>query len=69
MEEEAEEERLRPYSQQWPMRTSLSCCLGLIDHGQHESTNRILVLVRHERAHGIMRIFSDGRQPVQLWRD
>ncbi len=31
---------LRPYSQQRPMRTNLSCCLGLIDNGQHKSTNR-----------------------------
>ncbi len=47
---------LRPYSQQRPIRTNLSCCLGLIDNGQHRSTNRLLVLVPHERPHGVMRI-------------
>ncbi len=26
---------LRSYSQQRPKRTNLSCCLGLIDNGQH----------------------------------
>ena len=31
---------LRPYSQQRPVRTNPSCCLGLVDHGQHKSTNR-----------------------------
>ncbi len=36
------------------MRTNLSCCLGLIDNGQHKSTNRLLVPVPHERSHGIM---------------
>ncbi len=30
---------LRPYSQQRPTRTNLSCCLGLIDNGQYKSTN------------------------------
>ncbi len=29
---------LPPYSQQRPMRTDLSGCLGLIDHGQYKST-------------------------------
>ena len=41
------------------MRANLSGCLGslgLIDNGQHKSTNRILVLVPHDRPHGIMRI-------------
>ncbi len=52
---------LRPYSQQRPMRTNLSCCLGLIDNGQYKSTNRLLVLVPHERPHGIMRM--DGHMP------
>ncbi len=47
---------LRPYSQQRPMSTNLSCCLGLIDNGQYKSTNRLLVVVPHERPHGIMRI-------------
>ncbi len=41
------------------MRTNLSCCLGLIDNGQHKSTNRLLVLVPHERSHGIMRILEN----------
>ncbi len=50
---------LRPYSPQRPMRTNLSCCLGLIDNGQHKSTNRLLVLVPHERFHGIMRILEN----------
>ncbi len=35
---------LCPYSQQRPMRTDLSCCLGLIDNGQYRSTNRLLIL-------------------------
>ncbi len=46
---------LRPYSQQRPMRTNLSCCLGslgLIDNGQYKSTNRLLVVVPHDRPHG-----------------
>ncbi len=51
---------LRPYSQQRPMRTNLSCCLGLTDNGQYKSTNRLLVLVPHERPHGIMRILVSG---------
>ncbi len=38
------------------MRTNLSQCLGLIDNGQHKSTNRLLVLVPHDRPHGVMRI-------------
>ncbi len=38
------------------MRTNLSCCLGLIDNGQYKSTNRLLVLVPHDRPHGVMRI-------------
>ncbi len=46
---------IRPYSQQRPMRMNLSCCLGLIDNGQHKSTNRLLFLVPHERPHGIVR--------------
>ena len=50
---------LRPYSQQRPMRTNLSCCLGLIDNGQQKSTNRLLVVVPHERPHGIMRILKN----------
>ncbi len=33
---------------QRPMRTNLSCCLGLIDNGQYKSTNRLLVLVPHD---------------------
>ncbi len=41
------------------MRTNLSCCLGLIDNGQYKSTNRLLVLVPHERPHGIMRILKN----------
>ncbi len=49
---------LHPYSQQRPMRTNLPCCLGLIDNGQHKSTNRLLVVVPHERPHGIMRILK-----------
>ncbi len=40
------------------MRTNLSCCLGLIDNGQYKSTNRLLVVVPHERSHGIMRILK-----------
>ncbi len=50
--------RMDPYSQQRPMRTNLSCCLGLIDNGQYKSTNRLLVVVPHERPHGIMRILK-----------
>ncbi len=38
------------------MRTNLSIWLGLIDNGQHKSTNRLLVLVPHDRPHGVMRI-------------
>ncbi len=42
------------------MRTKLSCCLGLIDNnGQHNGTNRLLVLVPHERSHDIMRILEN----------
>ncbi len=41
------------------MRTNLSCCLGLIDNGQYKSTNRLLVVVPHERPHGIMRILKN----------
>ncbi len=41
------------------MRTNLSCCLALIDNGQYKSTNRLLVLVPHERPHGIMIILKD----------
>ncbi len=33
------------------MRTNLSCCLRLIDNGQYKSTNRLLVVVPHERSH------------------
>ncbi len=51
---------LRPYSQQRPMRTNLSCCLGFIDNGQHKSTTRLLVLVPHERSHRIMWKISTG---------
>ncbi len=47
---------LRPYSQQGPMRTNLSFCLGLIDNGQYKSTNRLLVLVPHD---GIMKILEN----------
>ncbi len=47
-----------PYSQQRPMRTNLSCCLGLIDNGQYKSTNRLLVVVPL-RPHGIMRILKN----------
>ncbi len=45
------------------MRTNLSCCLGLIDNGQYKSTNRLLVVVPHERSHayGIMRILKNLR--------
>ncbi len=43
------------------MRTDLSCCLGLIDNGQHKSTNRLLVHVTHQRSHGIMRILENLR--------
>ncbi len=50
---------LRPYSQQRPMRPNLSCCLGLIANGQHKNPNRFLVLVPHERSHGIMRILKN----------
>ncbi len=46
----------RPYSQQTPIRTSPSCCLGLIGNGQHNSKNRLLSFLPHERSHGIMRI-------------
>ncbi len=45
---------LRPYSQQRPMRTNLSCCLGLIYNGLYKSTNGLLGLVPH----GIMRILE-----------
>ncbi len=38
------------------MRTNLSYSLGLIDNGQHKSTNRLLALVPHDRPHGVMRI-------------
>ncbi len=58
MEEEEKETSLCPYSQQRPMRTNPSCRLGLIDNGQHKSTNRLLDLVPHERPHGIMRILD-----------
>ncbi len=64
-EEEEEEEEIRyvhtcMYSQQRPMRTNpdLLCCLGLIDNGQYKSTNRLLVVVPHERPHGIMEFVS-----------
>ncbi len=50
---------LRPYSQRRPMRTNLSCCPGLIGNGQYKSTNRLLVVVPHERSHGIMRILKN----------
>ncbi len=50
---------LYPYSQQRPMRTNLSCCLGLIDNGQYKSTNKLLVVVPHEKPHGIMRILKN----------
>ncbi len=40
------------------MRTNLSSCLGLIDNGQYKSTKRLLVLMPHERPHGIMRILE-----------
>ncbi len=44
-------------------RTDLPWCLGLfpIDNGQHEDTNRLLamVLVPHERPHGIMRTLEN----------
>ncbi len=43
---------LRPYSQQRPMGTNLSRCLGLFDVGQHMSTNRLLVLVPDATPHG-----------------
>ncbi len=36
--------------------TETYICLGLIDDGQHKSTNRLLVLVPHDRPHGVMRI-------------
>ncbi len=49
------------YSQQRPMGTNLSCCLGLIDKGQRKSTDRLLVLVPHERPHGIMRLLENIR--------
>ena len=41
------------------MRTNPSCSLGLIDNGQQKSTDRLLVLVPHERPHGIMRILKN----------
>ncbi len=47
------------------MRTNLSCCLGLIDNGQYKSTNRLLVLVPHERPHGIMRILKNRASCMQ----
>lgn len=50
---------LRPYSQQRPMRTNLSCYMGLMNNGQHKSTNRLLVLVPHERSHGTMTILEN----------
>ena len=50
---------LRPYSQQRPMRTNLSCRLGLIDNGQYKSTNRLPVVVPHGRPHGIMKILKN----------
>ncbi len=50
---------LRLYSQQRLMRTSLSCCLGLIGNGQYKSTNRLLVVVPHVRPHGIMKILKN----------
>ncbi len=30
------------------MRTNLACRLGLINNGQHKSTNRLLFLVPHD---------------------
>ncbi len=41
------------------MRPNLLCCLGLIDNGRYKSTNRLLVVVPHERPHGIMRILKN----------
>ncbi len=41
------------------MRTNFSCCLGLIDSGQHKSTHRLLVLVPHEKSQDTMRIFKN----------
>ncbi len=41
------------------MTTNLSWCLGLIDNGQHKSTNRFLFLVPHERSHDIMRTLEN----------
>ncbi len=41
------------------MRTNLSCCLDLIDNGQQKSTDSLLVLVPHERPHGIMSILEN----------
>ncbi len=60
-DQELEATSRRPLSQQRPMRMKLSWCLwclGLIDNGQHKSTIRLMVLVAHERSHGIMRILE-----------
>ncbi len=46
------------------MRTNLSCCPGLIDNGQYKSTNRLLVVVPHERPHGIMSILKNLCMPL-----
>ncbi len=50
---------LRPYSQQRPMKTNLSCCPSLIDNGHHKSTHILLVLEPHENPHDIMRILEN----------
>ena len=52
---------LRPYSQQRPMRTNLSSCLGLIHNGQNHSTNRLLIFVPHEGTHGTMCLIKQLR--------
>ncbi len=49
---------LCPYSQQRPIVTNLSLCLGLSDNGQQKSTNRLVPLVPHGRPHGIMRFLE-----------
>ncbi len=58
----------RPYNQQRPMRTNLSCCLGLSDNGQHKSTNRLLVWTYGSLDFSIFRVSQKVRlQSVSTW--
>ena len=49
------------WSQDGPMRTNLSSCLGLIHNGQNHSTNRLLIFVPHEGTHGTMCLIKQLR--------